>query len=54
MFGKTKSNDVAPKIVNGRTMLPARFVAENLGAVVAGTLKSKKITIKGKMQRMRI
>ena len=34
VFGKSKDNDVAPKIVNQRTMLPARFVAENLGATV--------------------
>lgn len=45
MFGKTKSNDVAPKIVNGRTMLPARFVAENLGAVVAWNEADKTVTI---------
>lgn len=32
--GEEKFSDVAPKIVNGRTMLPARFVAENLGATV--------------------
>lgn len=48
MFGKTKSNDVAPKIVNGRTMLPARFVAENLGAVVAWNAEKQEVTIKGK------
>ncbi|UKI37152.1 MAG: InlB B-repeat-containing protein [Clostridiales bacterium] len=34
VFGAEKTNDVAPKIVNGRTMLPARFVAESLGAKV--------------------
>ena len=32
--GTLKENDVAPKIVNGRTMLPIRFLAENLGASV--------------------
>ena len=48
MFGKTKSNDVAPKIVNGRTMLPARFVAESLGAVVAWNAEKQEVTIKGK------
>lgn len=37
VFGKNKSNDVAPKIVNERTMLPARFVAETLGAEVIWT-----------------
>jgi len=30
----TVTNDVAPQIRNSRTMLPARFVAENLGATV--------------------
>lgn len=34
VFGVLKTNDVAPKIVNDRTMLPARFVAENSGAKV--------------------
>lgn len=37
VFGELKTNDVAPKIVNDRTMLPARFVAENLGATVIWT-----------------
>lgn len=32
--GKIKYNDVPPILVNSRTMLPARFVAENLGAEV--------------------
>lgn len=32
--GETISNDVAPKIVNERTMLPIRFIAEKLGAKV--------------------
>ena len=48
VFGQTKSNDVAPKIVNDRTMLPARFVAENLGAVVTWNSEKKEVTIKGK------
>lgn len=34
VFGEDRANDVAPKIVNDRTMLPARFVAESLGAKV--------------------
>ncbi|MDP9750331.1 copper amine oxidase N-terminal domain-containing protein [Thermoanaerobacter pentosaceus] len=29
--GQTKTMDTVPVLVNGRTMLPARFVAENLG-----------------------
>ena len=34
VFGKTVEMDVVPQIVNDRTMLPARFVAEALGADV--------------------
>ena len=48
VFGQTKSNDVAPKIVNDRTMLPARFVAESLGAVVTWDGEKQEVTIKGK------
>ncbi|MGE5454395.1 MAG: copper amine oxidase N-terminal domain-containing protein, partial [Methylocystaceae bacterium] len=38
--GEAKTMDVAPEITGGRTMLPARYVAEGLGYVVgwdAGT-----------------
>ena len=48
VFGKTKSNDVAPKIEKDRTMLPARFVAENLGADVSWDGDKELVTIKGK------
>lgn len=48
VFGKTKSNDVAPKIVNNRTMLPARFVAESLGANVEWDGNKQLVTITGK------
>ena len=48
VFGQTKTNDVAPKIVNNRTMLPARFVAENLGADVLWDGEKELVTIKGK------
>ncbi|MDO4562433.1 MAG: carbohydrate-binding domain-containing protein [Clostridia bacterium] len=34
LYGTIIENDVAPKIVNERTMLPARVVAENLGSTV--------------------
>lgn len=34
VFGEAKQNDVAPIIKGDRAFLPARFVAENLGAVV--------------------
>ena len=43
-----KTNDVAPKIVNDRTMLPARFVAENLGAEVLWDGEKELVTVKGK------
>jgi len=48
----TAFNDVAPIIKNDRTMLPARFVAENLGAKVEwiDTERAVKITgIKGEL-----
>lgn len=48
VFGKTKTNDVAPKIVSERTMLPARFVAENLGAKVEWNGEKELVTITGK------
>lgn len=48
VFGVIKTNDVAPKIVNERTMLPARFVAENLGAAVTWTAaEPDKVLISG-------
>lgn len=47
VFGEEKENDVAPKLVNSRTMLPARFVAENLGAEVIWTAEEMdKVVIK--------
>ncbi len=48
VFGTVKTNDVAPKITNDRTMLPARFVAENLGADVSWNGEKELVTIKGK------
>ena len=48
VFGKAKSNDVAPKIEKDRTMLPARFVAENLGAKVEWDGEKQLVTITGK------
>lgn len=46
-FGEAKTNDVAPKIVNDRTMLPARFVAESLGAKVDWDEEKQLVTIVG-------
>ena len=48
VFGKIMTNDVAPKIINDRTMLPARFVAESLGAVVEWDGDKQLVTITGK------
>lgn len=51
VFGVTKTNDVAPKVVNNRTMLPARFVAESLGANVEWNGKDKIVTVTGKNEK---
>ncbi|MBE7060214.1 MAG: hypothetical protein E7389_05280, partial [Ruminococcaceae bacterium] len=45
VFGEIAQNDVAPQIVNDRTMLPIRFVAEALGAKVAWNDELKLVTI---------
>jgi uncharacterized repeat protein (TIGR02543 family) len=45
VFGETKENDVAPKIVNDRTMLPIRFIAEALGAEVEWDGDTRKVSI---------
>lgn len=45
VFGEAKENDVAPKIVKDRTMLPIRFIAEALGADVEWDGISRKVTI---------
>ncbi len=37
--------NVVPEIINGRTMLPLRFVAESLGCQVSWDDKTKTITI---------
>ncbi len=36
---------VVPKIIEGRTMLPARFIAESLGKKVSWASKERKVTI---------
>lgn len=40
-----KGNDVAPIITNDRTMLPARFIAENLGADVEWIESEQKVVM---------
>ncbi len=45
VFGKTIKNDVTPKIVDGRTVLPIRVVAEALGADVDWDPETQKVTI---------
>ena len=45
VFGSEIENDVAPKIVNDRTMLPIRIVAENLGGTVIWNGELQRVTI---------
>lgn len=47
VFGKTQTSDVPPTIVNGRTMLPLRFVAEAFGATVEWNADTRLVTISG-------
>lgn len=43
--GNTVANDTAPMIVNSRTMLPIRFVAEALGAKVGWDESAQAVTV---------
>lgn len=45
VFGEVKLNDVAPVVKNDRTMLPARFIAESLGADVMWDQADQQVTI---------
>ena len=45
VFGSEIENDVAPKIVNDRTMLPIRIVAENLGGTVTWNGELQRVTM---------
>ncbi len=47
-FGIWVMNDVAPIVYNDRTMIPARFIAESLGATVGWNAAERKVTITGK------
>lgn len=42
---KVLRNDVAPEIINGSTMVPLRFIAENLGVDVSWNNKTKEATV---------
>lgn len=44
--GAATTLDAAPVIKNDRTMLPVRFVAENLGATVEWNEKEQKVTVR--------
>ena len=44
--GESKTLDAAPIIRNSRTMLPVRFVAENLGATVGWDDATKTVSVK--------
>ena len=54
VFGTKKTNDVAPIIINDRTMLPARFVAEALGAKVEWNDDTKTVAIFKDMKKIEI
>lgn len=41
---KSLTLDVAPYVVSGRTLVPLRFIGENLGAEIAWDAKAQKIT----------
>jgi len=45
VFGKNVRNDVSPIIRNNRTMLPSRFIAENLGASVEWDSETRTVVI---------
>ncbi|NPV92381.1 MAG: hypothetical protein HPY50_16575 [Firmicutes bacterium] len=44
--GESKTTEVAPQIINDRTMLPLRFISENLGLSVDWDGASQRVTIK--------
>jgi beta-mannanase len=43
--GTSKATDIAPKIINGTTLVPIRVISENLGASIAYEQADKKISI---------
>jgi hypothetical protein len=43
--GSSKTMSMAPAIIGGRTMIPLRFVAENLGCLVGWDQPTKGVTL---------
>jgi len=43
--GRTVKLDVPPTITNGRTLVPLRFVAENLGLTVSWDEVTRTVTL---------
>lgn len=43
--GQDGATDVAPRIINGRTMLPVRFISENIGLDVSWDDAAQQVTI---------
>lgn len=54
VFGEVKESDVQPIIRNDRTMLPARFVAENLGAEVSWDGETRTVLIKSEAVEIKL
>ncbi len=50
----TKKLDVAPKIINGRTMVPLRFIAEELGLTVSWNQEYQRVVINGQVETQNI
>jgi len=44
--GRTISLDVPPLVINGRTLVPTRFIAENLGAQVIWDSNNRLVTVR--------
>jgi len=43
--GEAKNMDVAPQTINDRTMVPVRFVAENIGCQIAWIGSTQEVII---------
>ena len=50
--GDKRTLDTAPVVINGRTMLPVRFIAESFGFEVAWNEKEQRITISKELHRV--